>query len=71
MELQFNNTTLKRKTPLKRNHKFFGRDDINLEMEFAMEYMEQDANQTVILYQVDLSKTKVNDVYMHQRESRY
>ena len=48
MELQFNNTTLKRKTPIKRNHKFFGRDDINLEMEFAMEYMEQDSQDQVL-----------------------
>lgn len=62
-DLRFENTTMHRKTPVKRNHKFFGRDDYNLEMEFAMEYMEQDANQTVILYQVDLSKTKVNDIY--------
>ena len=37
MELQFDNTKLKRKTPIKRNHKFFGRDEYNLEMEFAME----------------------------------
>ena len=37
MELQFDNTTLKRKTPIKRNHKFFGRDEYNLEMEFAQE----------------------------------
>ena len=63
MELQFDNTQLRRKNPIKRNHKFFGVDDYNLEMEFATEYLEQDANQTVILYQVDLSKTKVNDIY--------
>ena len=63
MDLQFDNTKIKRKTPIKRNHKFFGKDDCILETEFAMEYLEQDANQTVILYQVDLSKTKVNDIY--------
>lgn len=62
-ELQFDNNKLRRKTPIRRNHKFFGRDEYNLEMEFAQEYMEQDANQTVILYSVDLSKTKVNDIY--------
>ena len=62
-ELQFDNTRLRRKTPIKRNHKFFGRDEYNLEMEFAQEYLEQDANQTVILYSVDLSNTKVNDIY--------
>lgn len=63
MELQYDNTKLKRKTPIKRNHKFFGVDDYDLEMEYTYEYMEQDANQTVILYRVDLSNTKVNDIY--------
>lgn len=63
-ELQFDNTDLRRKNPIKRNHMFFGRDEYNLEMEFAQEYLEHDANQTVILYRVDLSNTKVNDVYM-------
>ena len=63
MEMQYQNTDFRRKTPIKRNHKFFGRDEYNLEMEFAQEYMEQDANQTVILYQVDLTNTKVNDIY--------
>ena len=63
MEMQFDNTRLKRKNPIRRNHMFFGRDDYDVEMEFAQEYMEHDANQTVILYQVDLSKTKVNSIY--------
>ena len=63
MDLQFDNTKLKRKNPIKRNHMFFGRDEYNLEMEIAQEYLEHDANQTVIIYQVDLSKTKVNDIY--------
>lgn len=52
-----------KKVPLRRNSKFFGGEDFNLEMEFATEYLEQDANQTIILYRVDLEKTKVNDIY--------
>ena len=63
MALEFNNTNGKTKVPLKRNNKFFGDEDFDLENDFAIEYLEQDANQTVILYQVDLSKTKVDDVY--------
>ena len=35
MDLQFDNTKIKRKTPIKRNHKFFGKDDYILETEFA------------------------------------
>ena len=63
MALEYNKTNGKTKVPLKRNNKFFGAEDFDLEVGFATEYLEQDANQTVILYQVDLSKTKVNDVY--------
>ena len=64
MALEFNNLQGKtNKVPIKRNSKFFSKEDFELEMYFATEYMEQDANQTVILYQVDLENTKVNDVY--------
>ena len=63
MSITFDNTNIKRKTPIKRNNKFFSGEDYDLEMEFATEYMEQDANQTIILYQVDYEKTKVNDIY--------
>ena len=69
MAMEFNRTTLKRKNPIKRNNKFFGGEDFNLEMDFAREYMEQDANQTVVLYQVDLQKTKVNDIYKEANKS--
>lgn len=61
--MEFNRTTTNRKNPIKRNSKFFSGEDFDLEMAFATEYMEQDANQTVVLYQVDLDKTKVNDIY--------
>lgn len=63
MALTFNKNTGNKKVPIKRNTKFFGVEDFELELEFAKEYLEQDANQTIILYRVDLSKTKVNDVY--------
>ena len=63
MAITFDNTNIKRKNPIKRNSKFFSGEDYDLEMEFATEYMEQDANQTIILYQVDYEKTKVNDIY--------
>ena len=68
MSLSINNGYT-RKVPIKRNNKFFSGEDFNLELEFGMEYMEQDANQTVILYQVDLDKTKVNDVYKEAQKS--
>ena len=63
MALQFNQTQNTNKVPITRNNKFFGAEDFDLEVGFATEYIEQDANQKVILYQVDLEKTKVNDTY--------
>lgn len=68
--ITFDNTNIKRKNPIKRNNKFFGGEDYDLEMEFATEYMEQDANQTIILYQVDYEKTQVNSVYNEAEKDR-
>ena len=63
MAIEINNRKYSKKLPIKRNTKFFSGEDFDLELDFAKEYIEQDANQTVILYRVDLEKTKVNDIY--------
>ena len=63
MAIEINNRKYSKKLPIKRNTKFFSGEDFDLELEFAKEYLEQDANQTIILYRVDYSKTKVNDIY--------
>jgi len=57
------NKDKKKKVPVTRNNKFFSGEDFALELDFATEYLEQDANQTIILYRVDLEKTKVSDIY--------
>lgn len=54
---------MNRKNPINRNKMFFSNEDFNLEMEIARDYMEHDMNQTVILFEVDLSKTNANDIY--------
>lgn len=64
MALEFNNNEASKKIPIQRNNKFFGDEDFDLQVSYASEYLEEQANQTVILYQVDLEKTKVNDVYV-------
>ena len=69
MALQFDKLPVKRKNPIKRNSMFFSGEDFDVEMGFSREYMEHDANQTIILYQVDLSKTMVNDVYKEAKKS--
>lgn len=63
MAIQFNNTAVRKRNPIKRNNKFFSKEDFDLEIEIGKEYVEEDANQTVVLYEVDLEKTKVNDIY--------
>ena len=68
MSLLYDNENIRRKNPIKRNNKFFSGEDMRLELEFAKEYLEQDANQTIILYQVDLEKTKVNDTYVEAKK---
>lgn len=61
--MQFNNNKIKRKNPINRNNLFFSEETFNYEIEMGKRYLEQDINQTVILYEVDLSKTKINDIY--------
>jgi activator of HSP90 ATPase len=52
-----------RKVPINRNNMFFSESDFDLEMDIARDYMEQDMNQTVVLFEVDLSKTNADDIY--------
>lgn len=68
MSVELDIRTNRRKVPVRRNSKFFGQEDFKLETGFMQEYMEQDANQTVILYQVDLERTQVNDIYHEAKE---
>ena len=42
---------------------FFSKADFDLEIELARDYMENDMNQTIVLFEVDLSKTNINDIY--------
>ena len=65
MALTFNDI---KKIPITRNNKFFCDEEFDLENEFAMEYLEQDANQTVILYQVDYENTKVDEIYKEAKK---
>lgn len=61
--MQFDNTQIRRRNPIKRNNKFFSKEDFDLEIHLGREYVEDDMNQTVVLYQVDLEKTKINNIY--------
>jgi activator of HSP90 ATPase len=54
---------MNRKNPINRNKMFFSASDFDMEMEIVRDYLECDVNQTVILFEVDLSKTNTNDIY--------
>lgn len=60
---QYENSTMRRRNPVKRNNMFFSESDFNYELMIGRDYVEQDMGQTVILYQVDLEKTKINSIY--------
>lgn len=69
MALEVKKTNGRTKVPITRNNKFFGAEDFDLMVGYATEYLEQHANQTVILYQVDLEKTKVNEIYVEAQKN--
>ena len=49
--------------PITRLGKFFGGEDLALDINMGSEWLEGDMNFTVILYRVDRYKTKTDDVY--------
>lgn len=56
-------------TPINRNNLFYSEDDFNLEVDIMEDYMEEDSNQTIVLYEVDRVKTNVNYVYKETKNS--
>lgn len=51
------------KVPITRLGKFFGDEDFNLDISIGEEWLYGDMNFTLVLYRVDRSKTKTDDVY--------
>lgn len=60
--LEFNTTNIRR-NPINRNNLFYSEESYQFEMEIGKNYLEQDMNQTVILYEVDLTKTNLDSLY--------
>lgn len=57
-----------RKIPINRNNMFYSFSDLALETEIGKNYLEEDVNQTVILYEVDLEKTNLDDAYHESKK---
>jgi hypothetical protein len=49
--------------PITRLGKFFGANDYEMEVSLGREWLDGDLNYTCILYRVDKSKTKTDDIY--------
>ena len=52
-----------RRIPINRNNLFYSDEAYMYDIDMGKCYIEQDANQTVILYQVDVSQTNVDAIY--------
>lgn len=61
-KIQFNTKNIRR-VPINRNSLFYDAESFALEREIGKNYIEQDMGQTVVLYQVDASKTQTDAVY--------
>lgn len=51
------------RTPITRNNLFYSEADFDLETDIMMGYLEEDVNQTVVIYEVDASVTNTDAVY--------
>ena len=51
------------KTPITRNNLFYSDADFDFETDIMMSYMEEDMNQTVVVYEVDAAKTNTDSTY--------
>lgn len=49
-------------TPINRNNLFYSEEDFDFETDIMVDYMEEDTNQTIVLYRVDRSRTNVNAI---------
>jgi hypothetical protein len=61
--MNFNNSSIKRKNPINRNNLFMSEEQFHVQASIGMEYANKVLNQTVVLYEVDLEKTNLNDTY--------
>ncbi len=52
-----------RRVPIKRNRLFYDREQYKFDIELGREYVEGDMGQTIVLYQVDLTKTNQDELY--------
>lgn len=57
-----------RTTPVNRNNLFYSEEDFQFETDLLEGYLEEDTNQTVIVYEVDRNRTNVNSIYKEAKK---
>ena len=55
-------------TPISRNNLFYSEEDYEYEIDLLIEYLENDTNQTVIVYEVDRNSTNMNSIYQESND---
>lgn len=57
------NTNPKRRIPINRNNLFYSDEAYAYDIDMGKNYIEQDLNQTVVVYQVEVTSTNVDALY--------
>lgn len=55
-------------TPVNRNNLFYSEDDFQFETDIVEGYIEEDLNQSVVVYEVDRNKTNTNEIYKEAKK---
>lgn len=63
MDIQNTEDKNRKKVPITRNSLFFSDESFDFEERLAEDYMEVDTNQSVVLFEVDLEKTRTDSLY--------
>lgn len=61
--MKLSTENIKRKNPINRNNFFVSPAAVDLQIAMGMEYVNKILNQTIVLYEVDRTKTKIDDIY--------
>src|SRR5574344_1623711 len=61
--VKFSTNNIKRKNPITRNNLFFSEPQMEVQLGFGMEYVNRVIDQTVVLYEIDMEKTNMSDIY--------
>ena len=56
-------------TPINRNNLFYSEEDFLMETDIVEGYIEEDLNQSVILYQVDRKRPQINNTYKESKSN--